>query len=231
MSDFPEHVRRNRELWDDWARTYAAPGEAGWAQETPTWGIWGVPESEVGLLPADLAGVDAIELGCGTAYISAWLARRGARVVGIDNSQVQLSNARRFQREFGLDFPLIHADAERVPLADESFDLAISEYGACLWCDPYRWIPEAARLLRPGGRLIFLKEGFFERVMGQLGFHRHSQVQLHGRRRGLVPPPAAGGSGATAAAAEDPRGGESPSAAPRPAAARTLPGVARSPPR
>ena len=37
-----------------------------------------------------------------------------------------------------------------------SFDLAISEYGASIWCDPYAWIPEAARLLRPGGELIFL---------------------------------------------------------------------------
>jgi SAM-dependent methyltransferase len=50
----------------------------------------------------------------------------------------------------------VHADAERAPFRDESFDLAFSEYGAAIWCDPYRWIPEAARLLRPGGRLIFL---------------------------------------------------------------------------
>ena len=50
----------------------------------------------------------------------------------------------------GCPFPLIHGDAEQVPLPDESFDLAISEYGASIWCDPYRWIPEAARLLRPG---------------------------------------------------------------------------------
>ncbi len=53
-------------------------------------------------------------------------------------------------------FRSIHGNAEAVPLADASFDLAISEYGAAIWCDPYRWIPEAARLLRPGGRLIFL---------------------------------------------------------------------------
>jgi SAM-dependent methyltransferase len=39
---------------------------------------------------------------------------------------------------------------------DGAFDLAISEYGAAIWCDPFRWIPEAARVLRPGGRLIFL---------------------------------------------------------------------------
>ena len=108
------------------------------------------------MLPADLAGLDAIELGCGTGYVSAWLARRGARPVGIDNSEAQLATARRFQQEFGLEFPLLHGNAEEVPFPDGSFDLAISEYGASIWCDPYRWIPEAARLLRPGGRLVFL---------------------------------------------------------------------------
>jgi SAM-dependent methyltransferase len=55
-----------------------------------------------------------------------------------------------------VEFPLIHGNAEGVPYPDASFDVAISEYGASIWADPYRWIPEAARLLRPGGRLIFL---------------------------------------------------------------------------
>ena len=109
-----------------------------------------------GLLPADLAGRDSIELGCGTGYVSAWLARRGARPVGLDNSAAQLATARQLQDRFGLRFPLVHASAEQVPFADASFDLAISEYGASIWCDPYAWIPEAARLLRPGGQLIFL---------------------------------------------------------------------------
>ncbi len=155
-TDLPEHVHRNRALWDAQAKDYVAAGERGWAQAEPTWGIWGVPESQLGVLPANLAGQDAIELGCGTAYVSAWLARRGARVVAIDNSAAQLATARRLQREHGLDFPLLHGNAERVPYADRSFDLAISEYGACLWADPQRWVPEAARLLRPGGELIFL---------------------------------------------------------------------------
>jgi SAM-dependent methyltransferase len=155
-TDLPEHVHRNRALWDAQAKDYVAAGERGWTQAEPTWGIWGVPESQLGLLPANLAGQDAIELGCGTAYVSAWLARRGARVVAIDNSAAQLATARRLQREHGLAFPLLHGNAERVPYADRSFDLAISEYGACLWADPQRWVPEAARLLRPGGELIFL---------------------------------------------------------------------------
>ena len=70
--------------------------------------------------------------------------RRGARVVGFDNSSNQLATARTFQAEFDLRFPLVHADAERAPFADESFDFAISQYGAAIWCDPYRWIPEAS---------------------------------------------------------------------------------------
>lgn len=151
------HVLLNRAAWDTQARDYAGPGRRAW-QEEPSWGIWGIPEADLGILP-DLAGRAAIELGCGTAYISAWLARRGSQVVGLDNSLAQLRTARALQREFSLAFPLVHGDAERVPLRDGSFDLAISEYGASIWCDPYRWIPEAARLLRPGGHLIFLVNG------------------------------------------------------------------------
>src|SRR4029453_17314747 len=92
-------------------------------------------------------------------YMPAGPPRRGARVVAIDNSERQLETARDLQREHGLAFPLIHGNAETVPQPDASFDLAISEYGASIWCDPYRWIPEAARLLRPGGLLVFLKCG------------------------------------------------------------------------
>jgi len=157
-SELPEHVARNRAAWDGWADEYEEPGRRGWGADEPSWGIWGIPESELGVLP-DVAGRDAIELGCGTAYVSAWLARRGAQPVGIDNSERQLANARRFQVEFGLEFPLLHGNAEAVPLPDASFDLAISEYGASIWADPYRWIPEAARLLRPGGELVFLVNG------------------------------------------------------------------------
>ena len=74
----------------------------------------------------------------------------------MDNSPKQLETARRFQAEFDLRFPLVQGDAEHAPFPDERFDLAISEYGAAIWCDPYVWIPEAARLLRPGGRIVFL---------------------------------------------------------------------------
>lgn len=111
----------------------------------------GHPESQARVLPDGIDGMRAIELGCGTAYVSAWLAGAGAHPVGIDLSEKQLATARAMQAEFGIDFPLILGNAEKVPYEDNTFDLAISEFGASLWCDPYQWIPEAARLLVPGG--------------------------------------------------------------------------------
>jgi SAM-dependent methyltransferase len=151
-----DYVARNREAWDRMAADYVESGRRNWASDEPTWGIFDAPESQIGMLPDDLPGMDTIELGCGTAYVSAWLARRGANPVGIDNSPQQLETARRYQAEFGIAFPLHLGDAERTPFPDASFDFAISEYGAAIWCDPYRWIPEAARILRPGGKLSFL---------------------------------------------------------------------------
>lgn len=88
------------------------------------------------MLPVAIEGRDSIELGCGTGYVSAWLVRRGARPVGIDNSERRLATAQERQREFGIEFPLLHGNAEGVPYPDGSLDLAISEYGASIWCNP-----------------------------------------------------------------------------------------------
>ncbi|TQM81679.1 methyltransferase family protein [Saccharothrix saharensis] len=152
-----DHTELNRRHWEEHAAAAHGPlAREHWSRTEPCWGLWATPESELSVLPPDLSGMDVVELGCGTAYVSAWLARLGARPVGIDISARQLDTAREMQAEFGLDFPLIRGDAEQVPRDDASFDLAISEYGASLWCDPHRWIPEAARLLRPGGHLVFL---------------------------------------------------------------------------
>jgi SAM-dependent methyltransferase len=153
--DLRDHVRRNVRLWTAAAPEYAEKAPKAWAASEITWGIWDTPESRLQVL-GDVTGLDVVELGCGTAYFSAWLARRGARPIGVDPTPAQLATARAMQDRFGLGFPLVEASAEEVPLRDERFDLALSEYGASIWCDPYRWIPEAARLLRPGGRLVFL---------------------------------------------------------------------------
>lgn len=154
--DLTDHVARNREVW---TRSNAAFTDAdalrSWLLDDITWGVFSVPEDEIGVL-GDVSGLDVVELGCGTAYFSAWLAKRGARPVGVDVTPAQLASAGRCMVETGIEFPLLEANAEEVPLPDASFDLALSEHGASTWCDPYRWIPEAARLLRPGGRLVFL---------------------------------------------------------------------------
>ena len=154
MKELPEHVAVNRDHWDSAADQWVGMGERAWATRTPTWGIWGT--ADLDLLPADMTGMDAIELGCGTAYVSAWMAWRGARVVGIDNSERQLETARRLATEHGVELELVHGNAETVPYPDASFDFAVSEYGAALWADPSAWLPEAWRLLRPGGALAFL---------------------------------------------------------------------------
>jgi SAM-dependent methyltransferase len=152
----PDYLAENRRLWTDSNREYTdAQAERAWRADEITWGMFGVPEREVGIL-GDVSGLDVVDLGCGTGYFSAWLARRGARAVGVDLTPAQLETARRLQDDTGISFPLVEASAEEVPLPDETFHLALSEYGASIWCDPYRWIPEAHRLLRPGGRLVFL---------------------------------------------------------------------------
>jgi SAM-dependent methyltransferase len=151
-----EYVAENRGIWTASNREYTdAEADRAWGADEITWGMFGVRESDVGVL-GDVGGLDVVDLGCGTGYFSAWLAKRGARPVGVDVTPAQLATARRLQGETGFEFPLIEASAEDVPLPAESFDLAFSEYGASIWCDPHLWLPEAFRLLRPGGRLVFL---------------------------------------------------------------------------
>jgi SAM-dependent methyltransferase len=153
-----DHIRANRESWAEEAKNYVESGRRHWGSEEPSWGVFNVPESKVRLLP-EVDGQDVLEAGCGTAYVSAWIARRGGRPVGLDPTAEQLATAVRFQKDFDLNFPLVMAAAEDMPFAEKSFDIVISEYGAAIWADPYRWIPEAARVLRPGGELVFLGNG------------------------------------------------------------------------
>lgn len=73
-----------------------------------------------------------------------------------DDAEGQLDTARRLAEAHGVAIEPVHGDAERTPFPDAAFDFAISEYGAAIWCDPYAWIPQAWRILKPGGRLVFL---------------------------------------------------------------------------
>jgi ubiquinone/menaquinone biosynthesis C-methylase UbiE len=157
MPDLPDYALTARAHWTKSSAEFAAgTARDRWSRDEIAWGVWKTPESEIGILP-DLHGMDVIELGCGTAYFGAWLKKHGARrVVGIDITPAQLDTARAMNEEFGLGLEFIEGNAENVPLPDGSFDLVFSEYGASIWCDLYIWIPEAARLLRPGGELVFM---------------------------------------------------------------------------
>jgi ubiquinone/menaquinone biosynthesis C-methylase UbiE len=151
-----EDAARNRDLWTKSNAEYTdAQAARKWAQNEVTWGLWGVPESQIGVL-GELANLDVVELGCGTAYMSAVFAKQGARPVGVDITPAQLDTARRMMAETGIEFPLVEADAGETGLPDASFDLVFSEYGASIWIDPERFAAESARLVRPGGRLVFM---------------------------------------------------------------------------
>ena len=154
----PDYVAVNRAGWTDANAEYTDKQAVdAWAQEEITWGKWSIPEREVQVLP-DVEGKEIVELGCGTAYFGAWLKRAGAkRVVGVDVTPAQLATARRMNEQHGLGLEFVEANAEKTGLPAASFDLAFSEYGASIWCDPAKWIPEAARLLRDGGELVFMR--------------------------------------------------------------------------
>jgi SAM-dependent methyltransferase len=151
----PEHAAGNRECWNADSDTYQADhGPQLAASGGVAWGVWRIPESSLQVL-GEVKGRDILELGCGGAQLSIALAKLGARPVGLDLSEKQLEHARRLMKEAGVDFPLVHASAEEVPLPDESFDVVFCDYGGMTFGDPYATVAEASRLLRPGGLLAF----------------------------------------------------------------------------
>ena len=181
LQDAQQDAQANRDVWGEWAESYAEPGRRAWAGErAPSWGLWHQPESELNVLGA-VRGLDVLDYGCGTGYWSAWLTKAGARVTAVDNSPAQLASCHRFQQEFGVDFPTQLGSAGLLDAADfrdASFDLILSEYAGMTWADPYRTIPECARLLRPGGRLVFLKIGVLMQVCWPLGEEAVSEELL-----------------------------------------------------
>jgi SAM-dependent methyltransferase len=147
-------VWTNRRFWERTSHEYQEQHGPQLSTTEPGWGVWQLPERELGIL-GDVRGRDVLELGCGGAQWSICLARRGARVIGLDLSARQLAHARRLMAETGVRVPLINASATEVPLADERFDVVFCDHGAMSFADPESTVPEAARLLRPGGLLAF----------------------------------------------------------------------------
>lgn len=171
-SQLPEltpDAARNRAMWDAFSDEYQAKHAQTLAESGGlAWGSSRLPESALRVL-GDVAGKDILELGCGAARWSIGLARAGARPVGLDVSTRQLEHARRLMAEAGVDFPLVHASAEAVPLADRSFDIVFCDHGAMTFADPYRTVPEASRLLRSGGLFAFSHHSPIETICWALG--------------------------------------------------------------
>jgi SAM-dependent methyltransferase len=159
-ADLTEHARRNREHWDRDADDYQRRNAAHINRtDDPAWGVWQIPEAELRVL-GDVAGKDVLELGCGAAQWSIALARRGARCTGLDISEKQLEHA----RAAGAGFPLVRGSAESLPFDDASFDVAFCDHGAFTFTDPLLSVPEAARVLRPGGLLAFSHSSPFDEL-------------------------------------------------------------------
>ena len=91
MIEISDDARRNREGWTKANADHTdEQASHSWAAAEITWGVFGVPEASLGTL-GEVRDLDVVELGCGTAYVSAWLARRGARPVGVDVTPAQLA--------------------------------------------------------------------------------------------------------------------------------------------
>ena len=167
--DLTADAERNRAMWDGFSDEYQAKhAEALDWRSVLAWGSSEVPEAKLQVL-GDVAGKDVLELGCGAAQWSIGLARVGARPVGLDLSSRQLEHARRLMAEAGVDFPLVHASGEAVPLADRSFDIVVCDHGAMPFADPYLAVPEVSRLLRPGGLFAFSHHSPIETICWPLG--------------------------------------------------------------
>jgi SAM-dependent methyltransferase len=150
-----EHALHNRQVWNQHSDEYQAQhGPQLAASGGLAWGVWQLPEAELNVL-GEVRGKDVLELGCGAAQWSIALNRLGARVTALDFSERQLEHARRLMAEAAVEFPLVHGSAEAAPFEAASFDIVFCDFGAMTFCDPRLTVPEAARILRPGGLLAF----------------------------------------------------------------------------
>ena len=149
-----ESQQLNRAKWQLAARRFRHLGEQNWRKSEPTWGLWSRSDEGLNLLPSDLSGKCCLDVGCGTGYILKWMVDRGAMAVGLEPTDNQLVSAVQLSQHHETEISLIQGFGEKLPFANESFDFAISEYGAALWADPFQWIPEVSRVLRPGSNLV-----------------------------------------------------------------------------
>jgi SAM-dependent methyltransferase len=150
-----ETARASRVGWDRMADDYQAEHGEFLGDAELVWGPEGLAEAEAGLLGA-VSGRKVLEVGCGAAQGSRWLAGQGAQPYALDLSHRQLQHARRIDLDLGTHIPTVLADGVRLPFGSETFDLAFSAYGAVSFVgDRSGLFAEVGRVLRPGGRWVF----------------------------------------------------------------------------
>lgn len=151
-------VRANRRWWDADADDYHAEHGGFLGQADFVWCPENLHEDDAHLLgdPGELRGARVLEVGCGSAMCSRWLAAHGARPVAFDVSAGMLRHARAGGRATGITVPLVQADAQRLPFRDASFDVAFTAFGAIPFvADSARVMREVTRVLKPGARWVF----------------------------------------------------------------------------
>jgi SAM-dependent methyltransferase len=141
---------KNQTYWEATSDAYQAVHGAALQREPLAWGVWRIPEAELGVL-GPLDGRDVLELGCGAAQWTLALRARGVHAVGLDASWRQLAHARQVSRGAAL----VLGTAEALPFCSGCFDVVFCDHGAMTFASPDRTVPEAARVLRPDGLLAF----------------------------------------------------------------------------
>lgn len=163
-----ESARANRGWWDREAASYQRENAAILGDRRLMWGPEGIYEDDLGLL-GDIAGTRILEFGSGAGQGAMWCADQGASVIAVDLSIAMLRYGRTLDRAIdsaltsnesqkrpGEPVNYIQADVLSIPLADDTVDVAYSAFGALPFVpDVGAALAEVARVLRPGGRLVF----------------------------------------------------------------------------
>jgi SAM-dependent methyltransferase len=150
-----ENLRASRGWWDADADAYQAEHGDFLGEVDFRWCPEGLRESDARLL-GDVVGRRVLEVGCGAAAASRWLAVEGAEVVALDLSAGMLRHARLGAEHSRVRVPLVQADATRLPFGDASFDIVFTAFGAVPFVDDSAAVMrEVFRVVRPGGGWVF----------------------------------------------------------------------------
>lgn len=150
-----ESSAASRRWWDADADSYHSEHGEFLGDVEFMWCPEKLTESDAALL-GDVRGRRILEVGCGSAPCARWLRTRGADVVAFDLSAGMLAYAAAAATRSGVRVPLVQADAEHIPFAEHTFDIACTAFGAVPFCaDSAGVMREVFRVLRPGGRWVF----------------------------------------------------------------------------